>query len=284
MWNLALPDNSDALDHIDQAFNYTSGKAKFTITNVEKRAVKAIYDRYDAVRGVAEESLKGLALGATLLDALEESYSEVQEHGRLKKLRSDLFINAGKCPSCGILPVDELDHYLPQAHYPALAIYSSNIVPYCHVCNKRKLGLTGLDPNQRFIHAYYENVPEDVQFLFARTWIEGKGLQCELEVRPIPQLSTQLVTQMNFQMTRVKLVDRLVKELFDYLTPLASYIQLNYEIGGKDLVANNLLLSLKNLRKQFGLNHWQPALIEALANCTEFCDGGFYDCLSLERA
>jgi hypothetical protein len=283
MWTLTLPDNSEALQHIDKAFTYASGTAKFLITDAQKRSVKKIYDRYEYVRGVPEPALEGTGLGAPLLEALQESYDEVQSAGRLKELRNSLFLNASKCPSCGILPVDELDHYLPQASYPALAIYSSNIVPYCHVCNKRKLAATGVNPEERFIHAYYELLPNDVQFLFAKVWIEGKGLQCELEIRPIPELSAQVIRQMNFQMGRVKLVDRLIKEFFDYLTPMASYIQLDYQTGGQALVAANLEHSARNLHKQFGLNDWRQAVMQALASCVEFCDGGFYECLSLDR-
>ncbi len=281
MWTLKLPDNSDAMTNIDSAFNYVNGTAKYNVSVTEKKEINKLYDQYEELKGKADDNLKGEALGKYLLHALENSYDEVQEKGRLKDLRNRLFLNAGKCPCCGILTADELDHHLPVSIYQALAIYSSNIVPYCHICNKRKLASPGTDPNEKFIHAYYDVVPADRQFLFAKVSVVDSGLKCELEVRKVPGLTNQMIKQMTFMMTRVKLRARLISELIDMLVPIATYMAENFEAGGKAAVSLGLRKSAKHQQKKFGLNDWRPAVYEALANCNEFCDGGFYDCLSL---
>jgi len=284
MWKLNLPDNADARDNITRAFTYVNGNIKFAISAAEFDQVENLYNRYEEVSGLPHADLLATGLRQDLREALHTAYGEVQDKGRLKDLRSRLFLNAERCPCCGILAPDELDHYLPQVDYPALAIYSSNVVPYCHLCNKRKLAADGINPDERFIHVYYNELPQDTQFLFARTWIENRGLQCELEVRVVSGISAQLVRQMNFQIERVKLVERLIKELFVFLSPVATYLKLDYETGGSVLVSANLRNSAQNQRKQFGQNHWRPVVMDALADCDEFCDGGFHDCLSLDRA
>ena len=240
MWTLKLPDNSDALTNIDTSFTLVNGTAKYTVTAKEKKQIQNLYERYEELKGKAHGDLTGAALGEYLLDALEDSYDQVQEKGRLKDLRNRLFLNAGKCPCCGILTADELDHHLPVSIYRALAIYSSNIVPYCHICNKRKLASPGTDPDKKFIHAYYDSVPTDEQFLFAKVSVLDKGLKCELEVRKVPGLTDQMIRQMNFMMTRVKLRARLISELIDMLVPIATYMEDNFTAGGKAAVSLGL--------------------------------------------
>lgn len=283
MWTLNLPDHMDAIDNITKAFTYVNGNPKFVATPTDLRLVGTLYTSYEANFGVPNELLQGAALRPELRDALHDAYDEVQTTGRLKELRNRLFINAERCPCCGILAPDELDHYLPQVDYPALSIYSSNIVPYCHLCNKRKLANDGVNPDRRFIHVYYNELPENVQFLFAKVWIEGRGLQCELEVRSVPEIDEQVIRQMNFQVGRVKLVDRVIAEMITFLSPTATYLQQDFETGGRELVSDGLLKSAQNQQKQYGRNHWRTAVMTALAACDEFCDGGFHECLSLDR-
>lgn len=283
MWKLNAPDNSDGMSNIDKAFTYARGEAKHVITSLEKAAVQDLYNEYERLKGTPNNLLKASSLSKELREAFEEAYGEVQKKGRLKHLRSSLFLNARKCPSCGILPVDELDHYLPKATYQILSIYSTNIVPYCHVCNKHKLASEGTNPEERFVHAYYDIIPDDEQFLFAVVWIQGKGLQCDLEIRKTPSITDTMVKRLSFQISRVKLQERIIRELFDLLAPLAFAIKVIYESGGAVIVKAFLTQTANQLKKSYGLNDWHPVIMDALADCNDFCKGGFYECLALER-
>lgn len=283
MWKLNAPDNSDAMSNIDKAFSYASGRVKHVISSLEKASVQDMYNEYERLRGTPNNVLKASSLRKELRGAFEVAYKEVQKAGRLKHLRSSLFLNARKCPCCGILPVDELDHYLPKSTYQILSIYSSNIVPYCHVCNKHKLASEGQVPEERFIHAYYDIIPEDEQFLFAVVWIQGKGLQCDLEIRKTPGLTDTMVKRLKFQIGRVNLQERIIRELFDFLMPLAFAIKEIYESGGAGIVKSFLTNTANQLKKTYGLNDWHPVIIDALADCNDFCEGGFYQCLALEK-
>lgn len=277
MWKLNLPDNMNAISEIDTAFTYVNGKSKFSITSLERNQVKIIYELYEKRKGIGNISLLGSSLRPELLDAMVEAYNEVQQAGRLKNLRNRLMLNI-KCPSCGILPVDELDHYLPKSVYKVLSIYSSNIVPYCHTCNKHKLSANGDDDHKRFVHSYYENIPEDLQFLGAKVWIEGKGLQCELFIKKATGLDPNLYERLKNQISTVRLTQRVTNELFDFLSSLD--FEAVYQSGGKDAV----ILLLKSTSKRFyityGLNHWRPLIVESLSECDQFCTGGFKECLS----
>ena len=46
---------------------------------------------------------------------------------------------AGRCPLCMQRSVTTLDHHLPKAHFPSLAVVPLNLIPACSDCNKAKL-------------------------------------------------------------------------------------------------------------------------------------------------
>lgn len=283
MWKLNLPSKDDAEKNIEIAFTYKKGTKKFNLTQTELKNLLTFYESYETAKGVADVTLSSKGLRADVLNAMENAYAEVQGAGRLKDLRNRLFLNAKTCPCCGIIAPDELDHHLPISKYQAFAIYSSNLIPYCHKCNNKKRTTTGIDPNKRFIHVYYDAVPMDAQFLFCDVSIKEKGLVIALRINKIHQLSDQLYKQMVFQIEKVELTSRLTKELNIHLSASASYIQSDFENGGKSAVQNGLLRSATAQKITYGINHWRPVLMEALANHDEFCDGGFYEPLSLIR-
>ena len=80
----------------------------------------------------------------------------------------ELFNSApnGKCPLCGHRTVSTLDHHLPKAHYPVLAVVPLNLVPACGDCNKSKLAAFPTSASQETLHPYYDNIDGD-RWLFA---------------------------------------------------------------------------------------------------------------------
>ena len=201
----------------------------------------------------------------------------------MKELRNTLLLNASTCPTCGIMVPDELDHHLPKSVYKSLAIYSRNLVAYCHKCNNKKRTVDGIDPNERFIHPYFSKLPVNEQFLFADVSLVNNALSISLRIEQINGISDLILTQMEFQMNRVNLKRRLVKTLNVHLSSIAGYIERDYQIGGHLAVAEGIRFNAKAQKKIFGLNHWRYAILIALANCQDFCDGGFYNSLGLTK-
>ncbi|MDA8230959.1 MAG: hypothetical protein M0006_06445 [Magnetospirillum sp.] len=64
----------------------------------------------------------------------------------------------GRCPLCGQRPVSTLDHHLPKAHYPALAVAPLNLVPSCSDCNKAKLDGIPRTSAEVSLHPYFDDV------------------------------------------------------------------------------------------------------------------------------
>lgn len=100
-------------------------------------------------------------------------------NGRMAKAKSpgrriyDSLIAAaehGRCPFCGHRIVSTLDHVLPKAHYPALAVLPDNLVPACADCNKMKGSNLVIDAVDQYLHPYFDTIEDDL-------WLRGELLE-----------------------------------------------------------------------------------------------------------
>ncbi|CUU46940.1 HNH endonuclease [Clostridium beijerinckii] len=72
----------------------------------------------------------------------------------------------GICPLCNKRVSNTLDHYLPKAKFPTLAISPINLVPACSDCNKDKLAESSSSMETQPIHPYFDNIDNE-EWLFA---------------------------------------------------------------------------------------------------------------------
>lgn len=97
---------------------------------------------------------------------LYEYYMVQREPGRA--LYDSIMVAAGDhCPTCGgIGQPRTLDHYLPKANYPKLAIVPQNLIPACRDCNTDKRNPLVEHPHQQLLHPYL-----DKRQFFEERWI-----------------------------------------------------------------------------------------------------------------
>lgn len=276
MWKLDLPDNTEAMTDLSTALTYATGIPKYELTIDEKVIIKNIYQGYESLHGSYDLSLIGTALSNETNDAIYNAYGEVQEAKRLKDLRSRLMLNATRCPCCGIGAVEDIDHHLPRSTFKVLAVYSSNLVPLCHKCNNKKRAVTGESPDERFVHVYYDDVPQDIQFFKATPEITSHGIKIEFSVEQVDGISDELFKKMKFQFERVNLNVRLQKEINIFLSSFALSLGDVY-IGGDPAKSVKLFLERNHQKfeEDMGLNDWRTVLLYSLANSNAFCEGGF---------
>jgi 5-methylcytosine-specific restriction endonuclease McrA len=284
MWKVNLPSDTKALDQVKTALTYQDKTAKYSLTADEYVALGKIYKRYHALGGIAHDDLKGDGFSDATKAAIYNAYSEIQEAGRLKDLRSSLLLSTNYCPCCGILPADELDHHLPRSVYNLLALYSRNLVPLCHKCNNKKRTVTGINPAERFIHVYYDEIPHDVQFFRMQHSIINDALSFRFYIADIPELSEQLKVQMTFQIGRVKLNVRLKKEVNTFLSSFAVGLKMVYDVKkDAEAVKKFMLQNAALFKRNFGLNDWRTVTLLTLGNCPQFCSGGFVSILAIDQ-
>jgi hypothetical protein len=200
----------------------------------------------------------------------------VQEAGRLSGLRARLKAKARKCPYCGFGEVSELDHHLPRSVYRALAIYASNLIPCCHVCNNRKRALAAESPEEQFAHVYLENLPDE-RFMTAQVAVSPNGLQVEFSIQMCPGMTTELLGRLRYQFDRFGLNSRYQAEVNVLLGSLRVAIE-DTGNAGPGALRSFLERSRNSLQAEFGINDWRSALVHALAESDAFCNGGFRYC------
>lgn len=273
MRKIDLPDNKTAIEELKTALTYKNGVAKYTLSKKEIVIINALYDKYDKLKGVADEDFKSINLVSDTNEAIYSAYNEVQEKNRLELLRSRILLSINRCPYCSISIADELDHHLPRSIYKAISVYSSNLIPLCHKCNNKKRTVTGENIEERFTHVYFDDFPE-FPLLIADVEFKNKSLTCKFEITKTG-ITDLLYKQLDFQTKRIDLNKRLSREWNDYLTSFAVSLDIVYGDNNYNAVQDLFLKQSETNKKEFGINDWRTALTFSLSNCYEFCNGGF---------
>ncbi len=276
MWTLSPLEGIDEQEIINTALTYKNGEIKHTLSDAENTSITEIYRLYDQLEGRTNNDLKGLhTLSQESRTAMHDAYSEVQIKGRLSDYRSKILLSAKRCPCCSIIDADEIDHYLPRSLFNSLSLYSKNLIPLCHKCNNKKR-ITGDDGNNRFLHADFGSTPDNERFFVATTRIVDGALIVDFAIQKTENLSQPAYEMMHFQMNKVKLNDRLKKEVNIFLTPYSDMLEIFYSpMEDSARVSAFLAQSADTFTNSFGLNDWRTALLFSLSNNNEFCDGGF---------
>ena len=270
MRSLPCPSRERVREHLVVALDAKG----YPFTTTQLDAVLDLYDRYDAVLGAPEPSLRGQQIEASLGDAIRNSYPLLRPNRKLFSVRADIMRRADRCPFCSLLASSELDHHLPKAKYSPLAIYSLNLVPACHLCNNAKSDLDSSQPNQRFVHAYLEPLP-NVRFLDAVVDLEDGALVVEFRVNKAAKLPDLLLERLRHQFQRLRLNERYRREANTLLANHATALSTIFDAGGSCAVRTYLERQAAFEFQRFHANHWSAVLLLSLSGHTDFCQGGF---------
>lgn len=279
MRNLPAPDRTRARQTLEQAlsqYSYRGVLRGYAGAPAEIDEVLAVYDSYDATRGIAAAELKAPAMRLELKQALHDAYDQTQKRRRLSHVREQVFRAVELCPVCGIDPPSELDHVLPRCDYQALAIYIRNLVPLCHQCNHRKLAGFAEPGELGFVHAYFDLFP-DVQFLQIEISLTGPALSATFFVDAPAIGSGDLGQRLVNIHAKLALNSRYQSELNLYLAGHAIALHGAYKANGAMGVRAHLQGQAAYESRRFYRNHWRPTLLNALAEHHAFCHGGFGD-------
>lgn len=174
------------------------------------------------------------------------------------------------------LRATELDHYLPKSVFGEYSIYSPNLVPICRQCNGTKLNRYRLDAGgRRYLHPYFDKLPEGkVQYLSANISI---GLSVTIEFEPFrpAQMSDELWNILCYQFEELKLGIRYMEDATESITGMIDVFYSNFDRGGATEVRHHLGVEKRSRERVYGVNHWWPVTLGALASSDEFCEAGF---------
>lgn len=185
-----------------------------------------------------------------------------------------LFTSApqGKCPLCGHRTVSTLDHHLPKAHYPALAVVPLNLVPACGDCNKAKLASLPSTASEETLHPYFDDITGD-RWLYAEV-IEKEPAALRFFVNAPAHWGAVLAARVDLHFRTLGLAKLYAAEAADELLNIRHQLQIIHASGGAAMVRTEMDERAESSRV-VRVNGWRTVTFEAFAGNAWFCDGGF---------
>ena len=178
----------------------------------------------------------------------------------------------GTCPMCGQRDASTLDHYLPKAKNPSLAVTPINLVPVCKECNHTKWEYHPETADQQFIHPYYDKLP-------VGTWLvadldQTRPPALRFYVSPPKDCDETLAKRLVWHFEELDLAKLYASQAGKTLAGIADKLKAAGDRGGKDEVRFILSEDARSWSKA-NLNGWQAAMYRALAGSDWFCDEGY---------
>lgn len=175
----------------------------------------------------------------------------------------------GKCPYCQFGQVETLDHFLPKARYPSLAVVPDNLVPACMRCNKGK-GSGVFSENDALSHPYFEDERiQNEDWLYAEV-SPTKPVTIRFFVTCPTAWPIDLKKRVSNYFRDFDLAKRYSIEAASELVSISAYVT--------DLISPTLRLEHLNrvarLERTLSRNGWKTALYQALANSNWYNNEG----------
>lgn len=239
-------------------------------------AASADFDRLAAQTRLHQFARQAVIGGVISTAEMEAVYTQrmAKKAAPGRDAYDELFNSApnGKCPLCGHRTVSTLDHHLPKAHYPVLAVVPLNLVPACGDCNKAKLAALPTSANHETLHPYYDNIEGD-RWLVAEV-VVGTPAALRFRVQPPANWSAVLADRVALHFRTLGLGTLYSAEGADELLNIRGQLETIHAAGGAALVKTELRERSASCRRA-RLNGWRTAAFEAFADSAWFCDVGF---------
>jgi len=273
MHSLALPQRDDWIDFEAMCLR-RSGASRPYLDSLADR-VKAAYATYEerSRKPTADSALK---LTREQAELLRKNYNLLSAGRPFNHIRDELLALAAnrKCPMCGQREVAALDHYLPKAIFPEFSALCRNLVPVCPYCNQKKGDKLGDHLGRRFLHAYYDQLP-DMELLVAEVVFETT-IGVIFRICPPSDFTDPIVEDLRYHFDTLNLADCYTREALQELSDRAGTFDFQHSFNGGEVGLSRMLeVEARSVRTQRGLNSWKAALYTALARSREFCSGGY---------
>lgn len=163
------------------------------------------------------------------------------------------------CPYCAERDVSTLDHFLPKAYFPKLAVNAINLIPSCIDCNKEKLSTIFSKAEDVPLHPYYDNV-QNTAWLFA-TFKSNNICSIVFYVKhDNPLMEKRLQIHMKYYKLTQLYQIKVAEECRAYQMMWNNILQRG---GGKNVLVELLKCSYDSTYRN-EINSWRTALYRAM--------------------
>jgi hypothetical protein len=177
-----------------------------------------------------------------------------------------------RCPLCGHLPVETLDHHLPKTLFPALTVTPTNLVPSCSDCNKAKPTVRPMTAEEQTFHPYFDDFGAE-RWLYAEV-LEGVPPSLRFFVQPPTTWTKLQAARAQHHFTTFKLARLYGSQAGSELGSIRQLLMQEFVQGGAEGVRVHLTEQAVS-REVFNRNSWQTAMYRALSESAWFCSEGF---------
>ncbi|MFJ4793319.1 HNH endonuclease [Kitasatospora purpeofusca] len=179
-------------------------------------------------------------------------------HSYYEKLRASA--PDGRCSLCGHGTAQTLDHQLPKAIYPLLAVAPSNLAPACRDCNTNKRDKAPLNALQQTLNPYFDHEAQQYTWVAAR--IIGPPVAVIFHALPPPEMPPLLASRARYHFAELHLATL-------YASQAASPIRVeSRNLQKRRLTPSQVRDHLTTQAESWtaeNRNGWQAALYTALA-------------------
>jgi 5-methylcytosine-specific restriction endonuclease McrA len=175
----------------------------------------------------------------------------------------------GRCPFCGHRDVSTLDHQLPKATYPLLAVIPDNLVPACSECNHRKNDAVATTTGTQILHPYFEDASHG-RWLFARV-VSLDPIALLFFAEPDSTFTVTMQARIRHQFTQFRLATLYGTQASRQITGERLRLNQLRQEGGPTAVSEHLRETAASWAAT-SVNCWQHAMYEAMAT-----DPGYLD-------
>ncbi|WP_163767646.1 HNH endonuclease [Providencia stuartii] len=175
----------------------------------------------------------------------------------------------GRCPLCSQRVVSTLDHHLPKAHFPSLAVSPFNLIPACQDCNKTKSEVIPTCSEEETLHPYYDDVE---QFVWVKAKIrESIPVAIEFYVDPPNVCPPVLAERMKYHFKAFRLAALYASHAAEELASIEYIVKKVHDKSGSAELKKYLSETAAG-KKSVSLNSWQSALYSCLSENNWFCE------------
>jgi 5-methylcytosine-specific restriction endonuclease McrA len=246
--------------------------------NAVTHAIRVASDEYVAAaqaQKLDQIARNSLVDGTVTIEEMEAVYKGrmANEKAPGRAIYDDIFAAAkGRCPLCAHREVKTLDHHLPKAYYPALAVAPVNLVPACRDCNYSKKAKFPLVLEDVSIHPYFDNVADE-RWLFADV-VEVTPAAICFRVVPPTSWDTLLSERLKRHFHSFELSALYGSQAAEELVSIRQQLIALQASGGAGPVRAYLKERTQSCIAG-RLNGWRGAAYEAWSDSDWFCNGGF---------
>lgn len=182
----------------------------------------------------------------------------------------DRIKGTGKCPSCQIRDIRQLDHYMPRNSFPYLAVTPLNLVPICSDCNFAKRAFYPKNASEVLLHPYFDDISGD--FWLTAELEEGEPPTFHYKVVPPITWSDELSARVTFQFEMLNLAEPYGFEAVAELLEIQDYLADLHggRADGQQAVRDHLA-DIAASRANVAPNGWRAAAYSAMAASDWFC-------------